>query len=304
MTAALIVFLILILLAFIILPFSKDLMKDRNELMQNPLEKKFNILISRVNQLLMDDKGEITTFKSDPRQVNLFDDNHANMLIQFYYSTGTLTITLKYKFYQVELVKEMKFHNMRHAESFRQQDVANHFAEQAISAIRTHQIRVSQERGYKDDSGEYIYTKQSTSSKTDNPVDLLRGMYEELSREERLALVGVAQLVFTADGSTVESFKLHPQFSDLLLNFQVNYSEAKSFLSRTAENGIIRILKGAKEVSNIQKILPIFPFVLGESGPIEKRVDKFYHLFEAMGISQETVDYEIHKMMLLMEKFG
>ena len=279
-------------------------MKDRNELTQNPLEKKFNILISRINQLLMDGKGEITTFKNDPRQVNLFDENHANMLIQFYYSTGTLTIILKYKFYQVELVKEMKFHDMRHAETFRQQDVANHFAEEAIIAIRKHQEKVGQERGFKNESGEYIYTKQPSSSDMGNPVDLLRGMYEELSREQRLALVGVAQLVFTADGSTVETFKLHPQFSDLLLNFQVNYSEAESFLSRTGENGIIRILKGAKEVSNIQKILPIFPFVLRESIPIEKRVDKFYHLFDAMGISQETVDYEVQKMMLLMEKFG
>ena len=140
MTTTLVVLLIITLAALIFLPFSKALMKDRQELESNPMEQKFNILISRINKLLMGGFGEIIK-TSDPRQVNLFDENHANMIIRFYYSTGTLSIELKYKYFQVELVKKMEFHDMRHAESFRQTDVANHFAEEAHAEIVAHQAR-------------------------------------------------------------------------------------------------------------------------------------------------------------------
>ena len=107
MTATLIVLLIITVLALIFLPFSRALMKDREELTSNPLDRKFQILISRINQLLMGGHGEVIK-TNDPRQINLFDENHANMIINFYYSTGSLTIILKYKYYQVELKKEMQ----------------------------------------------------------------------------------------------------------------------------------------------------------------------------------------------------
>lgn len=142
MTATLIVILIITLLAILILPFSRALMKDRAELHENPLDKKFSILISRINQLMMNGCGEVVKFENDPRMLNLFDENHANMLIHFNYSTGSLTITLKYKYFHVELVKKMQFDNMRQAETFRQQDVANHFVEEARIAIQQHQAKV------------------------------------------------------------------------------------------------------------------------------------------------------------------
>ena len=59
MTTTLVVLLIITLAALIFLPFSKALMKDRQELESNPMEQKFNILISRINKLLMGGAGEI-----------------------------------------------------------------------------------------------------------------------------------------------------------------------------------------------------------------------------------------------------
>lgn len=238
MTTTLIVLLIITLLAMIFLPFSRALMKDRAELHENPMEKKFNILITRLNDLLMSGKGEVVKFKDDPRMLNLFDDNHANMIINFYYSTGSLTITLKYKYYHVELVKKMQFDNMRQAETFRQQDVANHFCEEASIAIRQHQININNERGLKDSAGEYIFGSQPSIEGSDNPVDLVRGMYDNFSRDEKIAWVNVAQMIYCADGSSVNDFKNHPQFSDLLLNFQVNYSEAEKQFNQIGELGM------------------------------------------------------------------
>ena len=304
MTTTLIVLLIITLLAMIFLPFSRALMKDRAELHENPMEKKFNILITRLNDLLMNGKGEVVKFKDDPRMLNLFDDNHANMIINFYYSTGSLTITLKYKYYHVELVKKMQFDNMRQAETFRQQDVANHFCEEASIAIRQHQININNERGLKDSAGEYIFGSQPSIEGSDNPVDLVRGMYDNFSRDEKIAWVNVAQMIYCADGSSVNDFKNHPQFSDLLLNFQVNYSEAEKQFNQIGESGIINILDNGKEGDLIMKLMPVFLFVLDQSGPNETRIDKFYSIFGRLGFTQKTIDNELEKMMLLMQHFG
>lgn len=304
MTTTLVVLLIITLLAMIFLPFSRALMKDRSELHENPMEKKFNILITRINDLLMNGRGEVVKFKDDPRMLNLFDDNHANMIINFYYSTGSLTITLKYKYYHVELVKKMQFDNMRQAETFRQQDVANHFCEEATIAIRQHQIKINNERGLKDSAGEYIFGSQPSLEDSDNPVDLVRGMYDNYSRDEKIAWVNVAQMIYCADGSTVNDFKNHPQFSDLLLNFQVNYSEAEKQFNQIGETGIIGILDNGKEGDLIMKLMPVFPFVLDQSGPNETRIVKFYSIFGRLGYTQERIDNELEKMMLLMQHFG
>lgn len=304
MTTTLVVLLIITLLAMIFLPFSRALMKDRSELHENPMEKKFNILITRINDLLMNGQGEVVKFKDDPRMLNLFDDNHANMIINFYYSTGSLTITLKYKYYHVELVKKMQFDNMRQAETFRQQDVANHFCEEASIAIRQHQIKINNERGLKDSASEYIFGSQPSIGGSDNPVDLVRGMYDNFSRDEKIAWVNVAQMIYCADGSSVNDFKNHPQFSDILLNFQVNYSEAEKQFNQIGESGIIGILNNGKEGDLIMKLMPVFPFVLDQSGPNETRIVKFYSIFGRLGYTQERIDNELEKMMLLMQHFG
>ena len=304
MTTTLIVLLIITLLAMIFLPFSRALMKDRSELHENPMEKKFNILITRINDLLMNGKGEVVKFKDDPRMLNLFDDNHANMIINFYYSTGSLTITLKYKYYHVELVKKMQFDNMRQAEIFRQQDVANHFSEEASIAIRQHQIKINTERGLKDSAGEYIFGSQPSIEGSGNPVDLIRGMYDNFTHDEKLAWVNVAQMISTADGSSVDDFKNHPQFSDLLLNFQVNYSEAEKQRNQIGESGIISILKNGEGGDLIMRLMPVFPFVLDQTGPNEDRIEEFYSIFGRLGFTQEKINNDLEKMTLLMQPFG
>lgn len=304
MTTTLVVLLIITLLAMIFLPFSRELMKDRAELHENPMEKKFGILLTRINDLMMNGNGDVVKFKDDPRMLNLFDDNHANMIIHFYYSTGSLTITLKYKYYHVELIKKIQFDNMRQAETFRQQDVANHFCEEATIAIRQHQIKVNQQRGLKDSAGEFMFGSQPSIEGSDNPVDLIRGMYDNFTREEKLAWVNVAQIIYTADGCSVNDFKNHPRFSDLLLNFQVNHSEAQKQMNQIGESGIIRILDKGKDNDLIMKIMPVFSFALDQSGPNEARIEKLYSVFGKLGYTQEHIDTELEKLMLLMKNFG
>lgn len=306
MTATLIVLLIITLLAILILPFSRALMKDRAELHENPMDKKFTILISRINHLMMNGHGEVVKFKDDPRMLNLFDESHANMIINFYYSTGTLTITLKYKYFHVELVKKMEFHDMRHAETFRQQDVANHFVEEANIAMRKHQEKVGRERGLKDASGDFMFSNLSSDSSLDNPVDIVRGMYDGLSKDQKLAVVNTGRLMFEAEGSSVDRLKSHPMFSDMMLNFQVNYKEAEAAFSLSGEQGVVRELSKAQNEKKpiLMLVMPLMPFMADHTGPAEYRIEKFYEIFDKAGFPQEAIDNEIEKMMALSQMFG
>ena len=95
MTITLIFLLVIFVLALIFVPFTRQLVKDKEELSRNPINKKFEILVGVINDVMLDGKGEVTLFDDDPRLMNLMSDDKRNMLIQFYYSTGNLSITLK-----------------------------------------------------------------------------------------------------------------------------------------------------------------------------------------------------------------
>lgn len=98
MTITLIFLLIIFILALIFVPFTRQLIKDKEELSRNPINKKFEILVGVINDTMFNGKGEITLFEDNPRLMNLISENRSNMLIQFYYSTGNLTIILNYKY--------------------------------------------------------------------------------------------------------------------------------------------------------------------------------------------------------------
>ena len=96
MTITLIFLLVIFVLALIFVPFTRQLVKDKEELSRNPINKKFEILVGVINDIMLDGKGEITLFDDDPRLMNLMSEDKRNMLIQFHYSTGDLTIILNY----------------------------------------------------------------------------------------------------------------------------------------------------------------------------------------------------------------
>lgn len=293
MTATLIVLLIITLLAMIFLPFSRALMKDRSELHENPMEKKFYILITRINDLLMDGKGEVVKFKDDPRTLNLFDDNHANMIINFYYSTGSLTITLKYKYYQVELVKKMQFDNMRQAETFRQQDVANYFCEEATAAIRQHQDKVGKSQGFRTPTGDLHLSPSSGSELIPE-----RAMYDHLTREQKLELLNMARIVFMADGSPMEEFRESAVLQRLLLNLQIDFD---TYDREVATRPTYVDMKHMYAVDNTITVMSMLPVVTSSRRNPDIRMKVLYKMFSQINVSREQVDAIIQKMAKIME---
>jgi len=295
MTITLIVLLIITLLALVILPFSKALMKDRAELHENPLDKKFAILISRINQLLMNGRGEVVKFEEDPRMLNLFDENHANMIINFYYSTGTLAVTLKYKYFQVELVKKMEFHDMRQAESFRQMDAANHFVEEANIAIRKHQETVGKQQGFVGGDGDLKFTDSE-----DDELMPQRAMYNSLNREQKLELLNMARVIFLADGSLMSEFRESAVLRQLHLNLQIDYD---TYDREVATRPTYADMKHLYQVDRTMTILTMLPVVAESKNNPDARMEYLYKALGQIGMSREQVDGAIKKMALMMDYF-
>lgn len=303
MTATLIVILIVTILAILILPFMRAMMKDREELHENPLEQKFSIFISRVNEVLMNGNGEVVKFKNDPRYLNLFDDKQQNMIINIMYSTGTLTAILKYKYYHVEMVKKMQFHQMRQAETFMQMDAANQFCEEAMIAITEHREKVAIQQQDKMVSGTYQPSSLGNGG-TKNPISMIRGMYDVYTHEQKVALLCMSRMIFMADGSSEEALRKKPEFSAQMLTLEVKYDEIRAMAESRDEDEIIAIVRENKESKLTPILINFIPFGGDSNDPTEPRWAKLIEILQKLGYSEEETENELAKIALIMQQFG
>jgi len=136
---AVIIVVIAIILIGSLLLFQTSLSKDNEELNNQPLEEKFFTIVKILNKSAFSDKGEIT--KLNKRSFNLYG-NGENQIINFHYSTGSLTITWKYKYYQKEIIHKKTYNNMRNLSIFEQGEVANKFVEEMNKVIINHKKNV------------------------------------------------------------------------------------------------------------------------------------------------------------------
>ncbi|MCF2501684.1 hypothetical protein [Dyadobacter chenhuakuii] len=95
--------------------------KDENELQHQSVSEKFAVIVNMLNDAAFNGAADITPI--DKREFNLYDGS--NQIIKFQYSTGSLTITWKYKYYQKEIVHERNFTESRNLSIFEQEKIAN-----------------------------------------------------------------------------------------------------------------------------------------------------------------------------------
>ena len=137
--ATLIILFIVLVLALLILPFSKALMKDKQDLRQSPIEVRFKVLIDEINKAFLDGKGTtVYPVKNDNRWLNLHSEDRANYLFQFNYSTGHLIVYLNYKYFQKELNANVPFYNVRDVDIFIQKRMANEFIQKMPEKYHTY----------------------------------------------------------------------------------------------------------------------------------------------------------------------
>ena len=92
-----------------------------------------------INEAAFNVDGSVTTL--DKREFNLYEDGQ-NQIIKFQYSTGHLTITWKYKYFQKEIVHERQFNDVRNLSLFEQQKIGEQMIREMAVVVERHKNNV------------------------------------------------------------------------------------------------------------------------------------------------------------------
>lgn len=130
---------ILLIVIVVLVKFSSSLNEDNSELEHQSLSEKFSVIVSLLNNNAFNSEGSIT--RLNKRSFNLYDGS-SNQIINFNYSTGHLTITWKYKYYQKEIVHTRDFNDVRNLSIFEQEKIANNMIEEMSFVIKKHKQNV------------------------------------------------------------------------------------------------------------------------------------------------------------------
>lgn len=129
-----------VIIGIILFRFFSDLNKDNYDIENQNLSEKFSIIVSILNESAFNSYGTVTILNK--RSFNLYE-NGKNQIISFYYSTGHLTITWKYKYFQKEIVHEHQFNDVRNLSIFEQQNIAKQMIAEMNLIIDKHKKDVT-----------------------------------------------------------------------------------------------------------------------------------------------------------------
>lgn len=130
---------VIAIIGIILFRFFTSLSKDNDDLQGRTLDDKFNVIVSMINDAAFDGGGSVTTL--DKREFNLYEDGQ-NQIIKFQYSTGHLTITWKYKYFQKEIVHERQFNDVRNLSLFDQQKIGEQMIKEMAIVVERHKNNV------------------------------------------------------------------------------------------------------------------------------------------------------------------
>lgn len=130
---------VIAIIGIILFRFFTSLSKDNDDLQGRTLSEKFNVLVNMINEAAFNGDGSVTTL--DKREFNLYEDGQ-NQIIKFQYSTGHLTITWKYKYFQKEIVHERQFNDVRNLSLFEQQKIGEQMIREMAVVVERHKNNV------------------------------------------------------------------------------------------------------------------------------------------------------------------
>ena len=297
----LIILFIVLVLALLILPFTKALMKDKQDLCDRPIEVRFKVLIDEINKAILDGKGKTEyPIANDKRLLELRSDDKKNYLIEFDYSTGNLTIHLKYLYLQKELNAKVPFYHVRDVDYFTQKRMANEFIQKMRVAIAKHQETI----GIPEQSAPLHSQSNDDLFDDGDPINMIGSMYEDLSMHQKKSIINMAYLIFSAKGSSWEEFVNYPTTRTQLNFLNLNWQDCQQQLNAEGENAIYSDLRGLRDGVYDSLLMFWLSMVMTEYGPDDYRADKFMSMNEKLGHSEEDVEQRIQKMQAMMNLFG
>lgn len=294
----LIILFIVLVLALLILPFSKALMKDKQDLRQSPIEVRFKVLIDEINKAFLDGKGTtVYPVKNDNRWLNLHSSDRANYLFQFNYSTGSLTVYLHYKYLQKELSEQVPFYNVRDVDIFSQKRMANEFIQKMRVAIMKHQETI----GIPGQSGPI---PSQFMDDEDDPIGMVSSMYGNLSMHQKKSIINMGYMIFSANGSSWNEFIAYSPTRQQLNFLNLNWKDCQQSLNSEGETIIYSDLKDLEDGVYDSLLMFWLSMVVTESGPDDHRAEKFISMNERLGHSEQDVEQRVQKIQAMMNYFG
>tara|TARA_B100000401_G_scaffold182993_1_gene123023 strand:- start:60 stop:479 length:420 start_codon:yes stop_codon:yes gene_type:complete len=130
---------VIVIVGFILIRFFISLSKDNYDLQGRTLDDKFNVIVNMINEAAFGGRGSVTTL--DKREFNLYEEGQ-NQIIKFHYSTGHLTITWKYKYFQKEVVHKRQFNYVRNLSIFDQQKIGEQMIKEMAITVERHKNNV------------------------------------------------------------------------------------------------------------------------------------------------------------------
>lgn len=127
------------IVGYSLIRFFIALSKDHDDLQGQTLDQKFGIIVNLINQVAFNGLGSVTTLNK--REFNLYLEGE-NQLIKFQYSTGHLTITWRYKYFQKEVVHERQFNYVRNLSVFDQQKIGEQMIREMAQIVENHKNNV------------------------------------------------------------------------------------------------------------------------------------------------------------------
>lgn len=299
MTVTLITLVVVLILALLIVPFTRQIVLDKEELSKTPINEKFKILADIVNEKLFDGRGELTLLDDDPRQMNIFCKEQANYLIKFYYSTGNLTIILNYKYFHNELKYEELYSGLRNLSAFMQKDIAYSFLEVCHKKVLEHQQKVSQSDVNSKRGATY-------SSAESDPTDILSSVYHGFTTSQKKSVINLMYYITLASDKSEEIVSSLTVMNQYLLILNLDLSLCKQQFQKYGIDKIITDLKDIDEGVMTSIVLGCLQLLSEVASPNENPImqlpgQRFFDVFNQLGYSEERLSNMIQKIMLLQK---
>ena len=257
-----IILLVVLLLAFLVIPFTRQIMIDKEEL-------------SRMS------------------------DDMQNLLVQFYYSTGNLTIYLKYKYFHKEMVYEKQFNSLRNITVFQQKDIANEFVEVARKKILEHQQKTVLHDA---STMNGINVIEPTDS---DPTSVISNMYRDLTDSQKKSLVNLMYMIAQKGGVDEFLIRNSTVLSQQVLTLNIPLNNCLEQYKQYGEQRIYEDLGKVEDSIMDMIVLESFSMIMeldqDDNGQLE---NSFFSTFEHLGYTEEKIKNVIQKMLALQKLFG
>lgn len=212
---------ILIIAAVIIVAFLLSLSKDKTDLQGKKASEKFKVLVNDFNLKIYNGEGKIGDISN--RAFNLYKES-SNEILQFHYSTGSLSVKWSFKYFQKELVKEFTLDKARNLSSFEQLnfsiEIYNKMVREKLTFQEMISSKINSERVNSSSTDEYLKSFQPPSNNQKK---------KSISNREKIEI-------------------LSKRLSDLILQSINNKSEENQFTGTSLEGMFyITIMNSEKE---------------------------------------------------------